>query len=328
MAFENKKSPWNPGYAIPEYVLKEPAGRGTFTTRQLPRGTIDVLPKVPTAGYAIPANVQKEVPGMGTLTTAYTPRGSAFFRPADSLASSSLRPSAFSSNTLAKTSLSGSSLGDSTFGGSRSNENPFSIYGREVSNLIQAALKKAPPAQRADVLKAILDGVDPKLNAKVKEHERKGLPLDQAISKAFEEGFTQEIINLGQGKPPTKAKQIQNAARSRRGQPLSGYMAVGGLISGLTGLVTDTVNAIGSAGCKVAKNDATPIVAAGVSTAYGGGPQTGATGAVVARSLCSGGSGSGGSVPAYAPEPVPWHWIGLGFVALVGGVVLFRKKGQ
>jgi len=43
MAFYHLPNPWNPHYAIPKYVMAEPPGRGTFTTRQLPRGWVDAL---------------------------------------------------------------------------------------------------------------------------------------------------------------------------------------------------------------------------------------------------------------------------------------------
>jgi hypothetical protein len=44
MAFFQIPNPWNPGYALPDYVLAEPPGRGTFTTAMIPRRTVDVLP--------------------------------------------------------------------------------------------------------------------------------------------------------------------------------------------------------------------------------------------------------------------------------------------
>jgi len=40
MSFYHLPNPWNPGYAIPDYVMAEPPERGTFTTKWLPRGTI------------------------------------------------------------------------------------------------------------------------------------------------------------------------------------------------------------------------------------------------------------------------------------------------
>lgn len=33
--------PWNPGYAIPDYIMAEPMGRGVHRTKYLPRRTID-----------------------------------------------------------------------------------------------------------------------------------------------------------------------------------------------------------------------------------------------------------------------------------------------
>ena len=43
MPFYHEPHPWNPGYAIPRYVLAEPPGRGTFTTEGLPRRTISEI---------------------------------------------------------------------------------------------------------------------------------------------------------------------------------------------------------------------------------------------------------------------------------------------
>ena len=43
MSYLQVPHPWNPGYAIPDYVQAEPPGRCTYTTAWLPRGTIDGL---------------------------------------------------------------------------------------------------------------------------------------------------------------------------------------------------------------------------------------------------------------------------------------------
>jgi hypothetical protein len=37
--FYGMPKPWNPGYATPRYVQDEPPGRGTFTTKMIPRRT-------------------------------------------------------------------------------------------------------------------------------------------------------------------------------------------------------------------------------------------------------------------------------------------------
>lgn len=43
MSYLQMPHPWNPRYAIPDYVQAEPPGRGAYTTAWLPRGTIDGL---------------------------------------------------------------------------------------------------------------------------------------------------------------------------------------------------------------------------------------------------------------------------------------------
>ena len=43
MSFYHLPNPWDPGYAVPEYVMAEPPERGTFTTKWLPRGTISTV---------------------------------------------------------------------------------------------------------------------------------------------------------------------------------------------------------------------------------------------------------------------------------------------
>lgn len=84
--FYNLPPPWNPGFQIPNYVMDEPVARGTFTTLQMPRGTISADPgdfrRVP-----MPSK------GLG-----------------------SLGGSSLSGSTLGGSSLSGSTLGGSTLG--------------------------------------------------------------------------------------------------------------------------------------------------------------------------------------------------------------------
>ncbi len=58
MSFYHLPNPWNPHYAIPDYVMAEPPGRGTFTTAWLPRRTISEL---------VPDFIAKPDPGMKLL---------------------------------------------------------------------------------------------------------------------------------------------------------------------------------------------------------------------------------------------------------------------
>ena len=99
MAFFQIPNPWNPGYALPDYVLAEPPGRGTFTTAMIPRRTVDVLPP----DYLAQPEVATKGDGVGTRTSV-TGSGT-------SLSGHTLdRP------TLAGSSLSGSTLEGSTLG--------------------------------------------------------------------------------------------------------------------------------------------------------------------------------------------------------------------
>lgn len=99
MAFYQIPNPWNPGYALPDYVLAEPPGRGTFTTAMIPRGTVDVLPPDYLAQPVVAkgddgVEARTSVTGSGTSLSGHT-----LDRP-----------------TLRGSSLSGSTLGGSTLG--------------------------------------------------------------------------------------------------------------------------------------------------------------------------------------------------------------------
>ncbi len=77
MPFLKKDHPWNGRYAIPDYVLSEPPGFGTHTTKQTPRGTISVMSaRAPSwrSGYAVPAYIHEEPIGRGVFVTKQLPR--------------------------------------------------------------------------------------------------------------------------------------------------------------------------------------------------------------------------------------------------------------
>ncbi len=50
MSFYILPTPWDPRYALPDYVQAEPPGRGTFTTKGPRRGTIQSLIPDPLSG--------------------------------------------------------------------------------------------------------------------------------------------------------------------------------------------------------------------------------------------------------------------------------------
>lgn len=77
MAHFRSKHPWDPGYVLPGSVLAEPPGRGTLTTVQAPRKTIQGNTYIPNAwqgGYALPKYIKKEPWGRGAVSRKWAPR--------------------------------------------------------------------------------------------------------------------------------------------------------------------------------------------------------------------------------------------------------------
>ncbi|HZJ67652.1 MAG TPA: hypothetical protein VFD36_29315 [Kofleriaceae bacterium] len=96
--FYNLPSPWNPGYAIPDYVMAEPPARGAMVTQWLPRGTISAVEPDYHLGPGKQMLGRKDAGLMGSLSGS-------------SLAGSSLAGGCFSGGH----SLSGDSLGATRF---------------------------------------------------------------------------------------------------------------------------------------------------------------------------------------------------------------------
>lgn len=174
MAFYHQAHPWNPGYAVPKYVLAEPPGRGTFTTKQLPRRTISqVIP--------------------------------------DYLAMPTKAAHSLSGSSLSGSTLSGSSLGDSTYKleplGATGRAKSPDDYGHKSAAWIMAQAKRLPAGQRARAVKALLASIDPKLPDQVAAHasklKDKGLPANVALQRAMafclSRGISKEIVSMGKG---------------------------------------------------------------------------------------------------------------------------------
>jgi len=95
MPFYHLPHPYNPGYVIPDYVLAEPPGRGTFTTAWMPRGTISEV---------VPDYLAK--PGKKLLG-----RDNAGLGGLGSLGDTTLDGSTLGGHTLSEPTLSGDTLG-------------------------------------------------------------------------------------------------------------------------------------------------------------------------------------------------------------------------
>ena len=53
--------PWNPGYAIPDYIMAEPPGRGVHRTKYMPRRTIDTTVPVYLGDDTVPVGARSDM---------------------------------------------------------------------------------------------------------------------------------------------------------------------------------------------------------------------------------------------------------------------------
>jgi hypothetical protein len=285
MAFYHLPNPWNPGYAIPEYVMAEPPGRGTFTTKMLPRRTISQLP---------PDFLAKPVKKHTLSKPEHGRQGT----------------------------LSGSSLGDAEvfdlepFSGT-GGKNPFESYGKELSSWIVKSLKTLPAKERGPALKEYLSKVDPGLPGRVKSrtarYKAQGMSpdgaLQHALSDELEVGLGKEIVKLGKEK-------------GKKPSAVSGYLGCGSsmgnyfTLSGVGDWVSSALDKTGDVACKVVTNPLAPAVAGGIAATQGVPPQLGAAGVAIGAGMCA----SGQSAPApTVQQPGMPGWV---LPAAIGGGAL------
>lgn len=176
MSFLNRRNPWNPGYAMPGYVLAEPAGRGTFTTKWLQRGTISQL-------------VPDELSGLGSLGS-------------DGMGSLSGNVFGAAAIGTKKSSPLLSALRPSKPG---FKGDPIAAYGMRVSEVLMGRIRRVPKVHRKAALKAVLDELDVSLwervadkaqQFKAKGHAPKAA-MRKAIASAVSSGMAKEILAAG-----------------------------------------------------------------------------------------------------------------------------------
>ncbi len=288
MAFYHLPNPWNPGYSIPEYVLAEPPGRGTFTTKWLPRRTIsqlapDFLAK-PTSTLSKPKHGKQ----------------------------GSLSGSSLGNNTIYDL----EPLGQVSGGGAQLFEN----YGEQVSSWITKNIKNVPPQQRGEAIKKFLDAVDPGLYRRTEatkaKYKAQGMSASGALQKAlaaeFEKGLGKEVVELGKkGKPKAVGQLACCGFRSGLGafNPLTA----------ITDFVSSGLDAVGGLACKILGNPLAPVAAAGAAAAAGAPPQVGVAGATIAGGMCGGSQTAATTPPTGAKEGMP-GWVIP--VAIGGGALL------
>lgn len=207
--------PWDPGFATPAYVLAEPQGRGTFTTKYTPRGTIGTVPKnrmvYNRTRWATPNYAQGRY-GENPLITKMIPRRTV-----------SLLAPDFFARPLAGGVLAGSSLGDDFAVGSQGD--PIRAFGEQGAQQVISKVKRLPRAQRAQGLR---DALGPTLNAEVEKKmsalRAKGVPPKEALRRALAASLSnrlgEEFVRLGKTAAPASATALSG-----------GYSAVGATVT-------------------------------------------------------------------------------------------------
>lgn len=208
MAFYQFRHPWDPGYATPDYALAEPPGRGTFTTKWLPRGTIPGKKGTQASGapigngYAQPAYVLAEPPLRGVFVTKQLPRRTIGAKAPDYLARPVRKP------LRRQHSLSGTSLGDVEHFGGGASQSPFLGYGAVGTKAILAMAKNVSPKDRSRYLNSVLNRLNPDLPLKVarsvEQYQSKGFLPEAALERALQvnlsAGIAEEVVAIGKGK--------------------------------------------------------------------------------------------------------------------------------
>jgi hypothetical protein len=200
---------WDPGFVLPKNVRDEGLERRAFTTRWLPRGTYDD-PKVGTGGYVVPQYVTDEGYGQGTYTTRWQPDGTYngpgipnWLNQRPKVVKTQALPGGGRQVTIEP-------LGDIPM------PQPFEAYGQKAAAGLLSQVAALPPAQRAPVLKSILDRVDRSIWTRTQEifsrYVKQGVsPADAfplALSRSLSTGITAEVINTGLRRTAPQAQSL------------------------------------------------------------------------------------------------------------------------
>lgn len=244
---------WSPGYALPSNVRVEDLQRGTFTTRQQPRGSYDD-PTVGDGGYAVPNYVLNTPYGQGALVTKWMPRGTVGIPVPHYLQ----KPPA---QILAQTKASGDGtnyeIGPAIQSVHAGATDPFTSYGKKVADQVLSSVQALPKQHRKNAMRALFDKIDPRLfnrvQATASKAARAGLPpqraLHHAIATEFRGGMLRELHAIGTTGRVKTASQVGlgcwGCAAVGMGDDTTAPMKVlrG---AGLMAVAVDTTPAVGS----------------------------------------------------------------------------------
>lgn len=242
MSFYNLPGGWNPGYAIPEYIQAEVPGRGTMTTKWLPRGTISTL-------YPdVLMQPELKVKALGAAERF--------------LLTPIQQKSAWT-----------------TVGDVEKSTNPFAQGSQQIADYLVDELKTVPAPFRKIALKATLDAVNPSLfpaaGALAKKYKSEGMPANAALKRALGEqitkGFIKELSKAGRtGKIELKGQLGLSAYVNHANAEALGniFGRIGGGIADVAGAAYGGVKAGASAAWNAVEGGA-KATGRGASAAWG-----------------------------------------------------------
>lgn len=267
--------PYNAGFAFPANVMAEPPGRGTLTTKQLPRKTFSAMPEGWTGGFALPDYVKAEPHKRGTMHTHWTRRktiptlipaslGNDF--PDEVELEYMLEEGEPLEMILPQEVYAMDGLGSSEVLKGRGD--PIKLYGERASEYILGTIREVPVEFRAIALEALLDEVEPGLYDRVTERANKyrgrGMSsktaVQAAMASSMSQGIAKEMMQLGRGKAPDM--------RSQLGLGLYGDTAIETALEGLWGSLKKGVKKVGSAVKKSAQKIGSGVKRAGKKAAW------------------------------------------------------------
>jgi hypothetical protein len=196
----NLPPPWQSGYALPKNVRDEGIERRAFITKMAPRGTYD-QPAVGTGGYAVPSYIMDEGYGQGTFTTKWQPSGA--YNGPKVPHWLNQRPQVIAEKRLPG----GAKVVTVQPLGADDAPLPalYEDYGMKAASIIIDQVSRLPPAQRASVMKAYMNKLDPSLWGRTqtiwKRYVAQGAPKAQAfplaLARAMSAGLAAEIVDTG-----------------------------------------------------------------------------------------------------------------------------------
>lgn len=230
----NIPNAYNGGYVLPRNVQDEGIERRAFITKMLPRGTYD-QPGVGTGGYAVPSYVMDEGYGQGTFTTKWQPSGS--YNGPKVPHWLNQRPQVVKEQTLPG----GAKVVTVQPLGADDAPLPslYEDYGVKAAQIIIDQVSQLPPANRAAVMKAYLNKLDPSLWARTqtiwkryvaqKANPAQAFPL--ALARAMSAGLAAEIVDMGVRRVAPQANSLLGLGCYGRVKGAMGDDAVAGTLS-------------------------------------------------------------------------------------------------